>query len=162
MKPVRSVARARSRPNGGASGRSSDATAIRTASSSASVPAEPARVSRAGGRHGAAPGDGPRRVPDPAATAPEGFASAVDRFIAHLETRHASPGTVVEYRRHLGELGTFLTGRGADWRAPDRADLRAWLAVLAARELSASAVGGRLSAARSFYRHSVRQGWIAA
>ena len=101
-------------------------------------------------------------MPDPAATAPTGFASAVDRFIAHLETRHASPGTVVEYRRHLAELGTFLATRDADWRAPDRADLRAWLAVLAARELSASAVGGRLSAARSFYRHAVRQGWIAS
>ncbi|HET9497023.1 MAG TPA: tyrosine-type recombinase/integrase [Candidatus Limnocylindria bacterium] len=100
-------------------------------------------------------------MPDPA-TAPNGFASAVDRFIAHLETRHASPGTVVEYRRHLAELGTFLAARGADWQAPDRADLRAWLAVLAARELSASAVGGRLSAARSFYRHAVRQGWITA
>jgi integrase/recombinase XerC len=69
---------------------------------------------------------------------------------------------VVEYRRHLSELGAFLAARGADWRAPDRGDLRAWLATLAARDLSASAVGGRLSAARSFYRHAVRQGWVDA
>jgi integrase/recombinase XerC len=69
---------------------------------------------------------------------------------------------VVEYRRHLTELGAFLAARGADWRAPDRGDLRAWLATLAARDLSASAVGGRLSAARSFYRHAVRQGWVDA
>jgi site-specific recombinase XerD len=98
-------------------------------------------------------------VPEPAPASPTGFPSAVDRFLAHLETRHASPGTVVEYRRHLSELGAFLATRDADWRAPDRADLRAWLATLAARDLSASAVGGRLSAARSFYRHAVRQGW---
>jgi integrase/recombinase XerC len=101
-------------------------------------------------------------VPDRAPAAPTGFSSAVDRFLAHLETRHASPGTVVEYRRHLAELGTFFAARDADWRTPDRADLRAWLATLAARDLSASAVGGRLSAARSFYRHAVRQGWVDA
>jgi site-specific recombinase XerD len=69
---------------------------------------------------------------------------------------------VVEYRRHLTELGAFLAARGAEWRSPDRADLRAWLATLAARDLSASAVGGRLSAARSFYRYAVRQGWVDA
>jgi integrase/recombinase XerC len=101
-------------------------------------------------------------VPDRSPAAPTGFPSAVDRFAAHLEARHASPGTLVEYRRHLSELGAFLTARGADWRAPDRRDLRAWLAALAARDLSASAVGGRLSAARSFYRHAVRQGWVDA
>jgi integrase/recombinase XerC len=100
-------------------------------------------------------------VPD-AAAGPTGFTAAVDRFAAHLETRHASPGTVVEYRRHLTELGAFLAARDADWRSPDRGDLRAWLATLAARDLSASAVGGRLSAARSFYRYAVRQGWVAA
>jgi site-specific recombinase XerD len=101
-------------------------------------------------------------VPDRSPAAPTGFPSAVDRFTAHLETRHASPGTVVEYRRHLTELGAFLAARGAEWRSPDRADLRAWLATLAARDLSASAVGGRLSAARSFYRYAVRQGWVDA
>jgi integrase/recombinase XerC len=101
-------------------------------------------------------------VPEPASATPSGFTAAVDRFAAHLETRHASPGTVVEYRRHLAELGAFLAARDADWRAPERADLRAWLATLAARDLSASAVGGRLSAARSFYRYAVRQGWASA
>jgi site-specific recombinase XerD len=101
-------------------------------------------------------------VPDPASATPTGFTAAVERFAAQLETRHASPGTVVEYRRHLTELGAFLAIREADWRAPDRSDLRAWLATLAARDLSASAVGGRLSAARSFYRYAVRQGWAPA
>ncbi len=98
-------------------------------------------------------------MPEPAA-APTELDTAVDRFISHLETRHASGGTVVEYRRHVTEFGTFVASRGADWHAPDRALVRAWLATLAARELSASAVGSRLSAVRSFYRYAVRQGWI--
>ncbi len=97
-------------------------------------------------------------MPDPAA-APAELERAVDRFIAHLETRHAAGGTLVEYRRHVMEFGTFVAARG-DWRAPDRALVRAWLATLAARELSASAVGSRLSAVRSFYRYCLRQGWI--
>lgn len=104
-------------------------------------------------------GDGLPHVPDPAA-APAELATAVDRFLSHLETRHAAAGTVVEYRRHVAEFGAFVAARMADWRAPDRALVRAWLATLAARELSASAVGSRLSAVRSFYRYAVRQGWI--
>jgi integrase/recombinase XerC len=101
-------------------------------------------------------------VPEPAAAVPDRFETAVDRFIAHLATRNAAPGTLVEYRRHVTEFCAFVTERGRDWRTPDRATVRAWLATLAARELSASAVGSRLSAVRSFYRHAVRQGWIDA
>ncbi len=100
-------------------------------------------------------------MPDPVG-APDTFESAVDRFISHLGTRNASPGTLVEYRRHVTEFGTFLAARHVDWRTPDRAAVRAWLATLAERELSASAVGSRLSATRTFYRHAVRQGWIDA
>jgi integrase/recombinase XerC len=100
-------------------------------------------------------------VPD-RASAPDTFESAVDRFLSHLATRNAAAGTLVEYRRHVTEFGRFLAGRGVDWRTPDRATVRAWLATLAERELSASAVGSRLSATRTFYRHAVRQGWIDA
>jgi integrase/recombinase XerC len=100
-------------------------------------------------------------VPD-RASAPDTFESAVDRFLSHLATRNAAAGTLVEYRRHVTEFGRFLAGRGVDWRTPDRAAVRAWLATLAERELSASAVGSRLSATRTFYRHAVRQGWIDA
>lgn len=101
------------------------------------------------------------RVPD-AGTAPSGAEAAIERFITHLANRNASPRTLVEYRRHVTEFCRFLDDRGTDWRSPDRSTVRAWLATLAARELSASAVGGRLSAVRSFYRHAVRQGWIDA
>jgi integrase/recombinase XerC len=87
-------------------------------------------------------------------------ASALERFLSHLDSRNASPGTLVEYRRHVTEFLSFLAERGADWRRPDRATVRAYLASLADRRLAASTVGGRLAAIRSFYRHAARQSWI--
>jgi site-specific recombinase XerD len=86
--------------------------------------------------------------------------SALQRFLSHLESRNASPGTLVEYRRHATEFLDFLAERRLDWRRPDRATVRAYLSSLADRELGASSVGGRLAAVRSLYRHAVRQGWI--
>jgi site-specific recombinase XerD len=86
--------------------------------------------------------------------------SALERFLSHLESRNASHGTIVEYRRHAGEFLTFLASRGTDWRQPDRAAVRAYLADLADRDLAASSVGGRLAAIRSFYRHAARRAWI--
>jgi site-specific recombinase XerD len=88
--------------------------------------------------------------------------SALARFLAHLESRNASDGTRVEYRRHVSEFFEHLAQRGVDWRWPDRVAVRAYLAELADRDLAASSVGGRLAAIRSFYRHATRQGWIDA
>ena len=101
-------------------------------------------------------------MPDPGPGHPRDAASAIDQFIAHLAARNASPGTLVEYRRNITAFTTFLATRGVDWRQPDRAIVRAWLATLAERDLSASAVGSRVSAIRSFYRHAVRNDWIEA
>jgi integrase/recombinase XerC len=99
-------------------------------------------------------------VADPAATAPPDPKAAIEGFISHLATRNAAPGTLTEYRRNVSEFLGFVTARGVDWHAPDRATVRAWLSGLAERDLSASAVGSRLSAVRTFYRHAARQGWI--
>jgi site-specific recombinase XerD len=93
---------------------------------------------------------------EPAADA----SSALERFLSHLESRNASHGTVVEYRRHATEFLSHLASCDVDWRQPDRAAVRAYLAALADRDLAASSVGGRLAAIRSFYRHAARQGWI--
>ena len=87
--------------------------------------------------------------------------SALERFLAHLESRNASAGTIVEYRRHATEFLDHLARSGVDWRRPDRATVRAYLAALADRDLAASSVGGRLAAVRSFYRHAARRGWIS-
>ena len=86
--------------------------------------------------------------------------AALLRFIGHLQGRNASPGTVEEYRRRVGDFILFLEARGADWRAPPRSTVRSYLATLADRGLAASTVGGRLSAIRSYYRHALRQGWV--
>ena len=56
----------------------------------------------------------------------------------------------------------FLARGGADWRAPNRATVRSYLASLADRGLAPSSVAGRLAAARSFYRHALRAGTIDA
>jgi site-specific recombinase XerD len=84
----------------------------------------------------------------------------LERFLGSLRARNASDGTVREYQRNAGELLAFLARRGVDWRTPDRATIRAYLASLADRGLSPSSVAGRLAAVRSFYRHATRQGWI--
>ena len=94
------------------------------------------------------------------AEVPADAATALSDFLASLQGRNASPGTVVEYRRNAGEFLAFLANRGLDWRRPDRATVRAWLATLADRDLSASSVAGRLAAVRSLYRHALRLGRI--
>ncbi len=85
---------------------------------------------------------------------------ALARFLTHLESRNGPDGTRVEYRRHVTEFLDHLARLGVDWRRPDRAAVRGYLAALADRDLAASSVGGRLAAIRSFYRHAARQGWI--
>jgi integrase/recombinase XerC len=97
-------------------------------------------------------------VPDPAIRAED----ALEQFLGHLTLRNASPRTVVEYRRNAGEFLSFLRDRHVDWRAPRRDEIRAYLALLADRDLAPSSVGGRLSAIRSLYRHATRQGWLTA
>jgi site-specific recombinase XerD len=94
------------------------------------------------------------------ATLPADAAGALEAFLTALRARSASPRTIVEYRRHAAEFLEFVAGRGADWRTPDRATIRAYLSVLADRGLSASSVAGRVAAARSLYRHALRQGTV--
>jgi len=88
-------------------------------------------------------------------------ADALEAFLASLRGRNASPGTITEYRRNAGEFLGFLASRDVDWRTPDRATVRAYLAGLADRGLAASSVAGRLAAVRSLYRHALRHGRIA-
>ncbi|HEX5040889.1 MAG TPA: tyrosine recombinase XerC [Candidatus Limnocylindria bacterium] len=92
---------------------------------------------------------------------PADAARALDAFLEALAARNASPGTIVEYRRNAGDFLTFLAGRGSDWRTPNRATVRAYLAVLADRGLAPSSVAGRIAAARSFYRHALRSGLVS-
>jgi site-specific recombinase XerD len=93
---------------------------------------------------------------------PRDAESALHAFLDGLRGRNASPGTVEEYRRNATEFLAFLAARGVDWRSPDRAQVRAYLAGLADRGLAASSVAGRLAAMRSLYRHALRNERISA
>jgi site-specific recombinase XerD len=107
--------------------------------------------------------DGPASMTGRVAEAPTGdAAAALEAFLAHLAGRNASGRTIVEYRRNAGEYLSFLAARGVPWDSPDRGTVRAYLAELADRGLSASSVGGRMSAVRSLYRHAARDGLITA
>jgi site-specific recombinase XerD len=94
------------------------------------------------------------------ATLPADAAGALDAFLTGLRARSASERTIVEYRRHASEFLAFVTGHGVDWRSPDRTSIRAYLAHLADRGLSPSSVAGRVAAARSLYRHALRNGTV--
>jgi site-specific recombinase XerD len=87
---------------------------------------------------------------------------ALEAFLEALRARNASPGTVVEYRRNAGDFLSSLAGRGIDWRTPNRAAVRTYLADLADRGLAPGSVAGRIAAARSFYRHALRSGVVNA
>ncbi|MBA2265527.1 MAG: tyrosine recombinase XerC [Chloroflexi bacterium] len=91
---------------------------------------------------------------------PADSARALASFLANLQGRNASPGTVVEYRRNAGEFLAFLSARGVDWRSPERTTIRSYLSTLADRGLAATSVAGRLAAVRSLYRHALRNGRI--
>lgn len=96
------------------------------------------------------------------ATLPADARAAIDAFLLSLSARNASPGTIREYRRNVAGFVAFVVASAGDWRAPGRTTVRAYLAGLADRRLTAASVAGRLAAARSFYRHAVRNGTVPA
>jgi site-specific recombinase XerD len=83
-------------------------------------------------------------------------AEALEGFLGGLAARDASAHTLRAYRTAVSHYLDWLSGQGADWRAPSRATLRAYLAELAARPLSRRSISSRLAALRSFYRHARR------
>ena len=83
--------------------------------------------------------------------------SALDRFLASLAARDASPHTQRSYRTAVERYLDWLTERGTDWRAPSRSELRAYLARLSAT-IARSSVAQRLAAIRAFHRFAVREG----
>ncbi len=85
---------------------------------------------------------------------------ALERFIRTLAARDASLHTQRSYRTSIGAYLDWLADRGVDWRAPSRADLRAYLAHLGARGAKSS-TAQRMAAIRSFHRHAAREGLSA-
>ena len=86
--------------------------------------------------------------------------SPLDRFLLGLRAKDASEHTLRSYATAVGAYLDWLAERGADWRSPARADLRAYLAKLVGSGARTS-VSQRLAAIRSFHRFAARSG-IAA
>jgi site-specific recombinase XerD len=87
-------------------------------------------------------------------------ADARSRFVLSLRAKDASENTVRSYETAVGAYLEWLEERGADWRAPSRGDLRAYLARLVGSGARSSA-NQRLAAIRSFHRFASRSGLAA-
>ena len=84
-------------------------------------------------------------------TVATGARAALDGFLLSLRAKDASEHTLRSYDTGVGEYLEWLGERGADWRAPSRTDLRAYLAKLVGSG-ARSSVSQRLAAIRSFHR----------
>lgn len=91
-----------------------------------------------------------------------GFATAIDRFLAHLAgERGASPLTRKAYREDLLQLEEFL--RSAGCRGPEDATsaiLRRFASGLHSAGYAASTVARKLASMRSFFAFGQREGWV--
>jgi len=85
---------------------------------------------------------------------------ALERYLASLAARDASPHTRRAYATALGAYLAWLAAAGLDWRTPERADLRRYLAELTEGH-ARTTVAQRLAAIRSLYRWARRTGLVA-
>ena len=84
---------------------------------------------------------------------------ALGRFMRSLEARDTSPNTRRSYQSTVTAYLAWIDERGADWRAPGRTVLRAYLSDLTDGHAKTS-VAQRLAAIRAFYRFSARSGLV--
>ncbi len=89
-------------------------------------------------------------------------AEALDAFLGRLAARDASENTRRAYSTAITQYLDFLDERGADWRDPGRATVRAYLGALTERGLAKRSISSRLAALRSFYRYARREGLVEA
>jgi integrase/recombinase XerC len=93
---------------------------------------------------------------------------AVDRFLAHLQDeRRVSPQTLRAYESDLAQFGAYLSDEHVSGPPPgaegiDALAVRGFVAHLSRRKLGKSSIARKLSAVRSFLKHAVREGRIAA
>jgi len=80
---------------------------------------------------------------------------ALARFLRSLAARDTSVHTQRAYATAVGAYLGWLGARRLDWRAPSRADLRAYLAILG-DDHARSTVAQRLAAIRAFHRWATR------
>ncbi len=97
-----------------------------------------------------------------AAREPNALDRACDRFLRELAaTRGASPHTLRAYRSDLEQFCAFLDERGIALPGDvSSRTLRAYLGSMEDRELAPTSIQRKLSAARSLFKHLLRQGAI--
>jgi tyrosine recombinase XerC len=80
---------------------------------------------------------------------------ALDAYIRYLVAeRNASPHTVSNYRREIGEFKEFAQAHGVmAWSQVEAPLLREWLAALHARGIAKASAGRKLSELRAFYTY---------
>ena len=82
---------------------------------------------------------------------------ALTRFVRSLEARDTSPETRRSYEATVAAYLAWLEAHDADWRAPGRQVLRAYLAEISSGHARTS-VAQRMAALRSFHRYASRAG----
>ena len=101
------------------------------------------------------------REPAPmASSSPISADPRIAPFIMHLRARALSSATERSYRTAVERLIAWYDVEKIDWRAPSRADLRRYIALLS-DDGERSTVQQRLAALGTFYRFWVRQGSVA-
>lgn len=81
-------------------------------------------------------------------------------FMQHLAARTLSDATTRSYRTVVERFLAWCDSQGLDWRRPERADLRRYVAQLG-DGAQRSTVQQRLAALGTFYRFWVRQGGVS-
>jgi integrase/recombinase XerD len=91
-----------------------------------------------------------------------GCAGWLARYLEAIQAeRDAARNTLLSYHRDLTDFAAFLTTRGRDYAAADRADIEAYLADQQDRGMAQATRARRLSAIRQFYRFAFLEGWRA-
>jgi integrase/recombinase XerC len=85
----------------------------------------------------------------------------INQFLAYLQNRNLSPHTIKNYGRDLACLRAFCDKQNIKtWADLDGDQARTYAASLHRGGLAGKSIQRMLSAARSFYRYLLRQGWI--
>lgn len=94
---------------------------------------------------------------------PRSMAERLVGFLRYLEAeRSASPHTLANYSREVGEFLRFLNREGiACWEDVDRSVLSRYLMWLASRGYARGSVARRVAEVRSFGAYLQREGWTA-
>ena len=89
---------------------------------------------------------------------PPGGLVEVDAYLDYARVEKGlAANSISNYQRDLNQFGKFLSGRGKSLAGANRDEVRAFLASLYARGLSAQSVARHLISVRSFFRFLIKE-----